>query len=150
VGESYRSVEVVGIAQPIQAAYDVPPPNQRLKVLSTGSQSGFYVLDLTTRTASPLSTMSAASLLIAPDGLRMWAYAPGSAALAAIDLATVHPVPLATDPPIASVFDVARPEGGRALVAIHTSGGIGATVFDALAPDTATSRRHAALLLEGP
>jgi hypothetical protein len=150
VGQPYRSVEVVGVEQSIAAVDDVPMPNARLKVLELASQSGFYVLDLLTRTASPLGTMGAASLAIAPDGRRMWAFARGSTDLAAIDLATLQPVPLVTDAPIAATYDVARADGGRSLVAIHAEGGVGATVFDALQPDTATSRRHSALLLGGP
>jgi hypothetical protein len=150
VGQPYRSVEVVGVEQSIAAVDDVPTPNARLKVLELQQGSGFYVLDLLTRTASPLGTMSAASLAIAPDGLRMWAFARGSTDLAAIDLATLQPVPLVTDAPIAGTYDVARADGGRSLIAIHAVGSIGATVFDALQPDTATSRRYSALLLGGP
>ena len=39
--------------------------------------------------------------------------------------------------------------GGASLVALHGTGDVGATVFDALSPDTATARSYSALLLEG-
>jgi hypothetical protein len=150
VGQPYRSIEVVGVTTAISEVHDVPTPNDRLKVLQTASSGDFYVLDLLTRTAAPLSTMSTPALQIAPDGQRMWAFAQGSTELASIDLATLHPVPLTTGEPISAAFDVSRSDGGRSLVAIHLEGTIGATVFDALAPDTATSRTSSALLLGGP
>jgi hypothetical protein len=46
------------------------------------------------------------------------------------------------------VFDVARAGGGRSLVTLDTRGAVGATVLDALAPDTAASRSYYGLLLE--
>jgi hypothetical protein len=91
----------------------------------------------------------AASLAVSPDGKRVWAYQPGTAELAAVDLSTLHPIPLYVDHAVSSVFDVARSDGGRALVAVHGGGGAGVTVFDALAPDAATSREYAAILLGG-
>ena len=82
----------------------------------------------------------------------MWAYAQDSVNLAAIDFKTLNPVPLTTDLPIRSVYDIARVDDPtqRSLVAIHDVGTMGATVFDALHPDPTTSRRANALLLEGP
>jgi hypothetical protein len=123
---------------------------QRLKVLQMAGASGFYVLDLTARTAPPLDTTESATLSIAPDGLRLWAFSQGGTDLAEIDFGTLNPVPLTTDLPIDAVFDVARVDGGRALVATHHQGAIGATVFDAIDPVTATSRRVTSLLLVGP
>jgi hypothetical protein len=119
------------------------------------------VLDLLKRTASPLRTSAQATIAIAPDGQRLWAFARGSTdgALAKVDLAcpptapancgVLNPTSLVTDAPIDAVYDVARP-GGRSLIAIHAQGAVGATVFDAINPDTATARRIPALLLEGP
>jgi hypothetical protein len=75
----------------------------------------------------------------------------GGTDLSAIAFNTLNPVPLTTDLAIAGVYDIARADPhGRALVAIHDQGAIGATVFDANDPVTATSRRVAPLLLEGP
>ncbi len=152
----YRSVEVLDIAQSIESVLDVPAPNQNLKVLQTATGNGFYVLDLLARTAAPLNTSSLSTLSIAPDGLRMWAFPQGLDNLTVIDfaqtnaLATLSPVQLPTDLGIDAVFDVARPGGGRSLIALHETGTFGATVFDAINPSVATSRRASALLLEGP
>ena len=150
VGQPYRSIEVLDIADPIQTVVGVPGVNQRLKVLETNSGGDFFVLDLLQRTAAPLHTTSVASLSIAPDGLRMWTFAVGGTDLATIDFATLNPVPLTTKFPISAAFDVANPSGGRSLIAVHEEGALGATVFDALKPDTATSRQTPAILLEGP
>jgi hypothetical protein len=153
VDQPYFSIDPVAVSRPIQTVDDVAN-NAKLKVLETsdrGSSSGFFVLDLTQRTASPLQTMTKASLAIAPDGQRLWAFAQGGTNLAKLDFATLNPVQVMTDPPIDAVYDVARNDGqNRSLIAIHKNGTLGATVFDALNPDTATSRRVAALLLEGP
>ena len=156
VGQPYRSVDVLGATQPIVTAEKVPGntlPGKNLEVLEMANGAGFYVLDLVQRRAPPLVTMQRATLAIAPDGGRMWAFAPGSVDLSSIDFTTLNPIPLRTALPIASVYDVARasgPTGGRSLIAIHTQGTVGATVFDAISPDTATSRRVPSLLLEGP
>ena len=148
VMQPYRSIQVVGATQPIKDAIDVPPPNQERKVLQMTSGGGFYVLDLLGRTAPPLTTTGTATLTIAAD--RVWAFQPGGTDLASIDFKTLNPIPLTTDLGIASVFEVARADGGRALVAMHTQGGFGATVFDATNPVTANSRRTGALLVEAP
>ncbi|HZU81658.1 MAG TPA: hypothetical protein VE987_02020, partial [Polyangiaceae bacterium] len=141
VGQPYFSVEVLGISQAISSVQDVGSPNERLKILQAADGSGFFVLDLQSRLASPLHTMSRASLAVAPDGLRLWAFAQGQTALSMIDFTTLSPVPLSTDLPIAAVYDVARSDGsGRSLVAIHQQGTVGATVFDATSPKRATAR----------
>jgi hypothetical protein len=148
-GEPYRSVEVLGIQESVNGVLDVPEPHLELKLLQTAAQSDFYVLNLRSRTASPLTTLTSARLVVSPDGGRLWAYEPGSSQLSSVDLDTLHPIPLYCDRAIDSVFEIAREGGGRSLVAIHTQGTVGATVFDALAPDTATSRSYSALLLQG-
>jgi hypothetical protein len=150
VMQPYASITTLGATQPVSATYDVPAPNERLKVLQMASGDGFYVLDLSARTAPPLDTQETATLSIAPDGLRLWAFNRGGLDLAAIDFATLTPVPLTTDLPIDGVYDVAGADGHGALIAIHDQGAVGATVFDATTPVTATSRRVAPLLLEGP
>ena len=48
-----------------------------------------------------------------------------------------------------AVFDVERAGGGRSVIALHMGGGVGATVLDALAPDTTASRSYYGILLEG-
>jgi hypothetical protein len=150
VTKPYASIATLGATAPIAQTYDVPSPNERLKVLQMASRQGFYVLDLAAHTAPPLDAPPSATLSISPDGLRVWAFAQSGTELAQIDFATLNPIPLVTDLSISAVYDITRVDGGRALVAIHEQGAVGATVFDANNPLSATSRRVAPLLLEGP
>lgn len=145
--QAYRSVEVVSLNSAVKQLVDVPPPRPELKVLDSGANA-FFVLNLASRTASPLTTSAAASLHVAPDGQRLWAFQRGSSELAQVRLDDLHPIPLPIDRKIDAVFDVAKRDGGRALVAIDARGAYGATVIDALAPDTVTSRSFYGLLLE--
>jgi hypothetical protein len=147
-GQPYRSVEVVGLSSAIGSVLDVPPPRPELKVLQGTGANAFYVLNLATRTASPLTTLGTASLVVSRDGARLWAFQRGTSSLAQVSLADLHPTPLPLDRPIDSVFDVARPEGGRSLITIDIRGAGGATVLDALAPDTAASRSFYGFLFE--
>lgn len=147
-GQPYRSVEVLNLGASITNVLDVPPPRPELKVLETGAR-GLFVLDLSARTAAPLTTLGNATVTIAPDAERMWAFQPGASLLSAVDLHKLHPMPVVVDRGVQSVHDVARADGGRSLIAIHERGAYGATVFDARSPDTAYSRLYAGLLLEG-
>lgn len=147
--ENYRTVEVVPLSASIARVRDVPPPRPELKVLEGQGATGFFVLNLASRTAAPLVTLAQPTLHVAPDGQRLWAFQRGSSQLAEVTLDNLHPIPLPLDRPIDSVFDVARPGGGRALVAVDTRGAVGATVLDALAPDTTASRSYYGILLEG-
>jgi hypothetical protein len=147
-GQPYRSVEVVALSTAIDRVADVPPPRPELKVLQGSGQNAFFVLNLSTRTASPLTTLAAPSLHVSRDGQRLWAFERGKSNLAQVKLDDLHPIPLPLDRAIDSVFDVARPDGGRALVAIDARGSVGATVIDAITPDTAQSRSFYGLLLE--
>jgi hypothetical protein len=148
-GQPYRSVEVLAVGGSVASVTGVPAPHPELKVLQTTGTSSFFVLDLSTRTLAPLSTSSAVSLSVSPDGERVWAYQPADHELASIELRNIHPTTLLTDLPLAGVYDVARADGGRALIALHGNGSIGATVFDARKPDNATARLYSALFLEG-
>jgi hypothetical protein len=147
-GQPYRSVEVVSLGSTIDSVSDVPPPRPQLKILSSAAANAFFVLDLITRTASPLTTQASPSLHVARDGERVWAYQKGRSNLAQVSLVDLHPTQLPIDRPIDAVFDVARRDGGRALVAVDARGAAGATVLDAIVPDTAQSRSYYGLLLE--
>lgn len=147
-GQTYRTVEIVPLTIPVARIVDVPPPRPELKVLEGSTANAFFVLDLASRTAAPLTTLSAPTLHVAPDGQRLWAFQRGGNDLSQVALENLHPTPLPLDRPIDAVFDVARPEGGRSLVAIDARGAAGATVLDALAPDTTSSRSYFGLLLE--
>ena len=85
-GTPYRSVEVVSLATAIGWVMDVPLPRPELKVLQGNGANAFYVLNLATRTASPLTTLGSASLLVSRDGLRLWAYEKGRSNLAQVAL----------------------------------------------------------------
>lgn len=149
VGQSYRSVEVVslGATGGVVGLLDVPAPLANLKVLQT-SGNAFFVLDLQTRTAPPLTTQGIAQIRVAPDGQRLWVFQKGTSQLAMVSLANLHPTQLPLDRQVDAVFDVTRP-GGRALLAVDTSGAFGVTALDALVPDATTSRSYYGLLLEG-
>jgi hypothetical protein len=152
VVQPYFSIDVPGVSKPIRSVSDVP--NSNLKVLEPSDGSGFFVLDLQSHQVSPLTTATAPTLSIAPDGGRIWAFAQGGTDLASIDLATLNPIPLTDTAPIDAVYDIAGPLVAgiltRDLVSLHIEGTVGATVFDALAPDKTPPRRIASLLLEGP
>jgi len=147
--KNYRTVEVVSLASSVERVRDVPPPRPELKVLEGQGANAFFILNLASRTAAPLTTLGQASIHVAPDGQRLWAFQRGSSQLSEVTLENLHPIPLPLDRSIDSVFDVARPEGGRSLIAIDARGGVGATVLDALAPDTTASRSYYGILLEG-
>ncbi len=155
VGQAYRSIEVLpDVAASVGEVVSVPAPNQSLKILvpsSFGSQGGqFHVLDLAHRTASPLQTKaSSLSLTVSADGQRAWFFQRGARDVAVIDLVTMHPQNLVLDYPIANIYDVARTGSGRAMVALHRDGNMGATVIDAFSPDEASAQLHVGLLQGG-
>ncbi len=148
VGQPYRTVEVVSLASGVSQVRDIPPPRPELKVLEGGANS-FFVLNLASRTASPLTTLATPTLHVAPDGQRLWAFQRGTPQLSEVTLQDLHPIALPLERPIDSVFDIARADGGRSLIAIDARGGVGATVIDALTPDTTASRQYYGIMLEG-
>lgn len=148
VGQSYRTVELVSLTSAISEVHDVPPPRPELKVLEGGA-SGFFVLNLASRTAAPLVTLQQPTIHVARDGQRLWAFRQNSSELAEVTLDNLHPVPLSLDRPISAVYDVARADGGRSLIALDLRGSVGATVLDAIAPDTTASHSYYGLMLEG-
>lgn len=147
-GTPYRSVELLNLPARVNTVYDVPEPHPELKLLETTSNT-FFVLNLGQRTVSPLQTGTAASLRVARDGRRVWAFANNSNGLASIELENLHPRPVVSERGIDDVFDVLRADGGRSLLAIHYDGTVGVTVFDAAEPDSAKARAYSGLLLEG-
>lgn len=147
-GKPYRSVEVISLQAGISGVLDVPPPRPELKVLEGQGTNAFYVLNLASRTASPLTTLGSAALHVSRDGQRLWAYERGRPSLAQVALGDLHPIPLPLDRPIDSVYETATAEGGRSLIALDARGAAGVTVLDALAPDTATARSYYGLLME--
>jgi hypothetical protein len=151
-GKPFRSIETVGIDATVDGVADVPAPNDALKVLSTVAGGAFYVLDLGDRTATPLLTSrNDVDVVVSPTGRRVWAFVRGSSALASTSLDTKHVTTLFADGRCDEVFEISRAAGGgRALVALQTVNGVGATVFDAETPESSNRRIYGALLTEGP
>jgi hypothetical protein len=148
VGKPYKSVEHMQLPESIGDVLDVPAPNERLKVLPTYGGNGLFVLDLLERTAAPIESSTYGALVtLAPNGERAWVVAGNQ--LARLDLGSLHPMNLLLGRSIHSVFDVARGDGGRALVALHAEGALGATVLDARSPSLANAREYYGLLLGG-
>jgi hypothetical protein len=152
-GRPFRSIETVGVSGSVSDVLDVPRKDLPLKVLATSGANTFYVLDLGTRTAAPLITSQPRVVLtVSPVGQRVWTFAPGGEALASTDLTGEQVRTLRADTPIDAVFEIARTGAGagRAVIALHAAGAVGATVYDADTPDDTKRRIYGALLEEGP
>jgi hypothetical protein len=147
VGTPYKSVDLLDLDEPVGEVHDVPSPNEHLKLLRSTNGYRLMVLDLIKRTASPISATSAAAITIAPTGTRAWI--SGGSDIAQLDLGSLHPLNLKLSHGIHSIFDVKRGDGGRALIALHAGGALGATVLDADNPSLADSSEYVGLLLGG-
>jgi hypothetical protein len=144
VGKPYKSVEPLVLPAPVSEVLDVPAPNRHLKVLGAPERTSFTVLDLKRRTAAPLvAAATDTEVRVSPDGRRTWFFSPGYGELAVADFGSLHPQNLVLSHPIADVFDVARRDGGRALVALHSTGAGTFTVIDAANPSLTTAREYA-------
>lgn len=148
IGKPYKSVERVELAEPVASVVDVPAPNGHLKILSSPAGTSFVVLDLLSRTASPILASTGGTRAIAsPDGARAWMLAEGTSSVAQLDLATLHPKNVFLNYMTQDVFDVARRDGGRALIAVHPVGAVGLTILDAKQPSLDDSIEYLGLLL---
>ncbi|MGE3672612.1 MAG: hypothetical protein AB7K71_23265 [Polyangiaceae bacterium] len=148
-GKPYRSVDPYQIGISVTEVQDVPGDElgQR-KILVGQGATEFYVLDLDARTSFPMLTNQGGfDLSVAPDGGRAWALRRGTPEFAQVNLDSLHPTSLEVQRDVSAVFDIERRDGGRSLVALHGSGLLGATVLDALDPDSAATRFYPALLL---
>jgi len=148
IGKPYKSVERVELVESVSAVLDVPAPNDHLKILTVPSGRNFVVLDLLTRTASPiLAGNGGAHATVARNGQRAWIVSQSTTAVAQLDLATLHPKNVSLNYSVQDAFEVQRRDGGRAVVAIHPAGTVGATVFDAANPSLDNSIEYLGLLL---
>ena len=155
----FRSVDPYDIGIAVSSVRNVPGEKfSHLKLLESSTASEFYVLDLDQRQSFPMLTNAAGfSLSVAPDGERAWALRPGSPEFASIRLTDLHPTSVEVERDVVAVYDILRTDGaGRAAIAIHaidsatdSHAGVGATVLDALDPDTAESRFFGGLMLGG-
>lgn len=155
----FRSVDPYDIGISVSSVKNVPGEKfSHLKILESTSASEFYVLDLDQRQSFPMITNAAGfTLTVSPDGERAWALRPGTPQFASIRLTDLHPTSVEVERDVVAVFDIARTDGaGRASIALHAAddgddghAGVGATVLDALDPDTADSRFFGGLMLGG-
>lgn len=155
-GKPFRSVDPYDIGIAVSSVKNVPGEQYaHLKILESSSASEFYVLDLDKRQSFPMLTnASGYTLSLSPDGERAWAIRKGTPDLATIDLANLHPTSIEVERDAANVFDIERRDAGRAGIVLHVSEGaggvsVGATVLDALDPDTAESKFYGGLMLGG-
>jgi len=150
IGKPYKSVERVELTEPVASVLDVPEPNAHLKILVLPSRKNFIVLDLLTRTASPiLAGAGGARANVSRNGERAWLVAQDQFAnsIGQLNLTTLHPKNVYLNYGVSDAFEVERRDGGRALVAIHGAGTMGATVFDAQNPALDRSTEYLGLLL---
>ncbi|HMI84433.1 MAG TPA: hypothetical protein VK550_10090 [Polyangiaceae bacterium] len=160
--DTLKSIETLNLNGTVASVVSLPERN--LKIVET-STSALYVLDPEQHLTNALSTTGRVMLRYSREGDRAWAFALSQKALAQIALVGAHIVAVDVDRPVSDVVEIERSDGGRALLALHTLHApiaslddtsawypgptVGVTVFDALAPDAAVSRRYAAVLLEG-
>ncbi len=148
IGKPYKSVERVQLTESVSAVFDVPAPNEHLKILALPSAQNFLVLDLLSRTVSPFSVgFGGARISVSPNGERAWLVAQYFSSVAQLNLETLHATNVTLNYPVQSTFEVTRRDGGRAVVAIHPSGTAGATVLDAANPALDHATEYLGLLL---
>lgn len=154
-GTPYRSVDANDIELAVSEVIDVPAPNRHLKLLANADAQRFFVLDLKKRQTFPMLTRSYGFRVnVAPDGQRVWAFAPYGGEFSAIELSDLHPKALSVRLPISQIHDIKRPDGTRAALVLHGSEQVGpasvsVTLLDALNPDSAATRYFEGLDLEG-
>lgn len=148
VGKPYKSVEKLALEQPVSQIVDLPAPNGHLKILKNADSQGFVVLNLLSRTASPLAVASPGTQIIpAPDGGRAWVSSPQASSISRLDLNTLHPKNILLNYIVGDVFDVMRRDGGRAVIALHPEGVMGLSVLDANNPSLSNSIEYLGILL---
>jgi len=155
-GKPFRSVDDYDIGISVSSVKNVPGDlHTHLKILESTSATEFFVLDLDKRQSFPMLTEAAGfELSVSPDGDRAWALRTGTTQLASIDLSTLHPTSIELERDVLKIWDVERKDGGRAAIFLHASedqdhASLGATVLDALNPDTASSRFYDGLTFGG-
>jgi len=148
VGTPYKSVERLQLEQPVASVLDVPAPNSDLKLLAAADGRSFVVLNLIARTASPLlSSTYGTQAMASRDGERLWMFSEQSSSLALVNLANLHPQNLELNYPVGRTFDLERKDGGHALLALHTAGTMGISLFDAQKPSLDESTEYLGILL---
>jgi hypothetical protein len=146
-----RGLDTLEIGTGVKAVHDIPGDAHPTVKVIEGQNGNFHVLDLATRESSPMVTNdSLVRLSVAPDGQRLWAFVPGDSRLTSVNLGDLHPVTVAAQRPIQSVFDIGNATGGRSTLVLHNvDQSLGVTVFNALAPDGAATRFYGGLIYGG-
>jgi hypothetical protein len=150
-----HGLQTLQVGASVRDVLNVPGDAFSTSKILEGQTGDFYVLDLKAKRSSPMVTNGHTyQLTISPDGLsrRLWAYAPSGEDFASVDLATLNPTQLHADSPIWNVFDIAQSGAatGRTAIVLHDSGdGLGATLLDALNPDSANTRFYSGLTYGG-
>jgi hypothetical protein len=155
-GTPFRSVDSYDIGISVSDVKNVPGADfAHVKILESTNASEFYVLDLDKRQSFPMLTEEQGfTLSVSPDGERAWALKAGTPKLARIDFSTLHPTSVQVERSVTAIYDIARRDSGRAAIALHVAENVdtvsvGATVLDALDPDTAKSKFYPGLLMGG-
>lgn len=144
----FRSIESNALSSAVGRVTDVPAPNAHLKVIE-GSK-GFFVLDLEKRQAFPLTTQAPGyEVQTSPEGERLWISRPGDSRFSTVTLEDLHPSELYVEPRVSSMFEVEQDGDGRALMILHSGGGLQVTVMNAEDPSSAETAFYPALELEG-
>jgi hypothetical protein len=150
-----HGLHTLAVGASIRQVLDVPGDAFTTSKILQGVSGDFYVLDLVAQRSSPMLTNGHTfQLTFAPDGQsqRLWAFTPSAEAFASIDLGNLNPNELNTERPIWDVFDIAQSNGGvgRTAIVLHQGdSGFGATLFDAIAPDTANTSFYSGLAYGG-
>lgn len=150
-----HGLDTLDVGASIRDVLDVPGDAFTTSKILEGVSGDFYVLDLVARRSSPMRTNGTTfQLTFAPDGQShwLWAFMPTAEDFSSIDLDNLNPNVLYTERPIWGVFDVAQSNGaaGRSAIVLHQGDGdFGATLFDALTPDTANTRFYSGLAYKG-
>ncbi|MCC6807301.1 MAG: hypothetical protein IT381_07745 [Deltaproteobacteria bacterium] len=150
-GRPFASVESLALPGKIKEVRDLPgAPNQKLLI---GDQNSFFVLDLRDRTVAPLLTQSNALQYYLPrDVRRLWAFQPAQARAARVNLDTLQAKSLVFDRNVHAMYELTYIDGdreGRALIALHGEGTVGATVLDPAIADEADARVYFGLMIGG-
>lgn len=148
VGKPYKSVEVRTLEQPVADVIDVPAPNAHLKVLTSADAQSFVVLNLLSRTTTPLlASAYDTKAFVSSDGERLWVHSETSRALALVGLSDLHPRNLLLNQQVSRAFDLPRQDGGRALLTLDVSGSMAFTLLDAQDPSLEASTEWLGVLL---
>jgi hypothetical protein len=153
VASSYSSVQTLTLEQAIQAVINVPPGpagTDPLMLLAGVDNSTFFVLDLVTRTESPITSSGGnTTLTVAPTGDRVWLYDPGDFSLGSLTLPRLETTYWTLSTRINAAFEVTRPSAELALVTVDSEGDVDLTVLDGENPTVNGSHNYAAVLLGG-